>query len=182
MFVPFPWRWHVVTSSAPSVSHTHFLPTKEELLMTSTRRGKVSVSPCVCAGLLLLFILNMVPSVAKHTAQHVCVCACVLACVCASLDNYTVDLSWFSRYRSVFIWSSADGACCLWKVFMLCTADVPHHVLGYFKAIVVCLTCGFQIYRHQIHMHSARQVFFFTWFSSKVPNCGGYFLVKSNQE
>lgn len=43
---------------------------------------------------------------------------------------------------------------------MLCTADVPHHVSGYFKAIVVYLTCGFQMCRRQINMHSARQDFF----------------------
>lgn len=170
-----------------SLCFTHTLPANKRGTSNDLHQERKSVclTVCVCAGLLLLFILNMVPSVAKHTAQHVCVCACVLACVCASLDNYTVDLSWCSRYRSVFIWSSADGACCLWKVFMLCTADVPHHVLGYFKAIVVCLTCGFQIYRHQIHMHSARQVFFLPDFLPKSPTVGDIFwwrAIRSNLE
>jgi len=42
----------------------------------------------VCAGLLLLFILDMVSTVAKCSTElkgDVCICVCVCVCVCVCL-------------------------------------------------------------------------------------------------
>lgn len=169
-----------------SLCFTHTLPANERGTSNDLHQERKSVrlTVCVCRSPPVIYIKYGTQCGQTHSAAcvcaRVCVRACVRACVCASLDNYTVDLSWCSRYRSVFIWSSADGACCLWKVFMLCTANVPHHVWGYFKAIVVCLTCGFQICRHQIHMHSARQVYFLPDFLPKFPSVGDIFWCRAN--
>ena len=54
--------------SSHSVSHARFLAVRGELITTFTRRGKSTVH----AGLLLLFILGMLPTVAKHSTALKC--------------------------------------------------------------------------------------------------------------